>query len=583
MKKSKEASMNVNEVEHEKKFDEDSKGTFLRKTRMEKESSKLDNDLIHGKVRNTGARKIIQSQNMMLSSLLGKGEKTMIKIEYFDTMLSVERRIHHLNKLFSKIKLRVIHKPFIILDMLKIMGDDRSSVNMFVSMSKKLINMRKRNGLDTIINFVEHKKEIIDNLANITSRLKQKRKMENWTKIENEQIRKQKSKRKIQRMKRGLKFFGIIVINMIRDRGRVVFSQIYRTSLERGRDWGKQEEDLNIAGQQGFSRGKEEVNIQNQWEDREFSKKKEEDKEDESSFNHQFEVRPNQMNAYFHKKDDNKANDFMSGEIKKKGDYESSFEDVDDTGLQRFQIALNQGNVDPTTIINRINSEMDRIGARLSKDELNEKIMSLQEKIEMLTQLTNLMQLLKKYFESLKGNKDLESHKVNKKNFEQILILLQKLIERLLQRMSSNLLDPSNMKSRDSSHHLEESPSADEERQRVESDPNSMAQIQILNQNLTKEMESLVNLVGPDKEVQVFDQNKGFDQDKGFESYKNPNYGTNEVAESGDEFRSVSGINGLLHEMMQNLNNMNQNIDNSNSTQQTEKCILYLQSTLTDI
>ena len=83
--------------------------------RMQKESQVLDSGQYYGKVHNMQARNLVQSQNQMISSLISKPDNNaMIQIEYFDTLLNLERKAEHFSKLFNKIRLRVIHKPFII-------------------------------------------------------------------------------------------------------------------------------------------------------------------------------------------------------------------------------------------------------------------------------------------------------------------------------------------------------------------------------------------------------------------------------------------------------------------------------------
>jgi hypothetical protein len=532
---------------------EERKMLIQQQNRMEKESKVLDSGNFHGKVHNKEARQLMSSQNEMISSLISRPEKTMIKIEYFDTLLNYERKMEHFLKLFTKIKLRVIHKPFIILDMLKLMTDDRSSVNIFVSLIKKLVNMRKRGAMDSIIDFVEHKKELINKWGVLAKKARRMEQRRVFAILEKEQIAKHKEKNRLQKNRRGLRYLGTILNNFFREYKRKIWVSFVRKAFSEDSKWEPKEVNLDITNQQGFLKGKD---FKAKMGSSERGYKKGKDENEESSFNHTFEVRRNQMNAYFYKDGKTKGSEYNSGDEdkgKKKRDFESSFDDQEEGGIQQVEMALNAGNVDSSKLLAQIRSEIEKIQARLDKDESNEDPLSIKEKIEMLTQLTHLMQLIKKYYESFKDDTE-DNKKIDRKDFEQVLIILQRVIARLLHKIPSDMNGMINPKSRQSSHMNEDQGSLDEERMRYDS---HRLQVE-MGKNLNQEMESLVNLIEPKVGLK-----RRMGDEGEYETEKEKEYETENNAEYGTEaMQSVTGINGLLEEMMNNLNQMNQNIDN---------------------
>ena len=511
---------------------------FMQK-RMEKESQVLDSNEYYGKVHNTEARKMMSSQNDMISSLISKPEQTMIKIEYFDTLLNLERKIEHFNKLFTKIKLRVIHKPFIILDMLKIMTDDRSGTNIFVSLIKKLINMRKRSALDSVIDFVEHKKELINKWGMIVKKAKRKDQREHFDIIEQDQIIKHKERNRLQKNRRGLRYLGTILNNFFREYKRNVWTNFVRKAFSEENKWEPKEVHLDISNHQGFLKGKE-IKTKMGSSERGYTRE-----EGESSMNNTTEIRNNQMNAYIYKNGKTRGSEYNSGDedkIKKKADFDSSFEE--EGGIQQVEMALNSGNVDSEKILAQIRSEIEKIQKRLDKDETNEEPLGIKEKIEMLTQLTHLMGLIKKYYESFKDDTE-ESKRIDRKDFEQVLIILQRVIARLLHKIPTDMNGMVNPKSRRSSQHNEEAGSVEAEQMQYDS---HRLQVE-MGKNLNQEMESLVNLIEPKVGLK-----RRMGEEGEYDTENKDEYGTQEM-------QSVTGINGLLEEMMQNLNVMNQNIE----------------------
>lgn len=518
--------------------------------RMEKESHMLDLEDFSGKVHNLEARKLMKSQNELVSSMVGRSEKTMIKIEYFDTLLNLERKMEHFIKLFTKIKLRVIHKPFIILDMMKIMTDGRSGVNLLASLLGKLVKMRKREAVDSVIDFVEHKKELITKWGRLVKGKVAGKKREDFMEIESRQIEKQKEQRKMQKNRRGLRYLGTILNNFFREYKRNVWASFARKVFAEDSKWENREVSLDITNQQGFLKAKEKKAALGSSE-RGFPKGK--DENEESSFNHTFEVRRNQMNAYFYKNGKAKGSVYNSGDEdkgKKKREFESSFEDPEEGGLQRVQMALESKQVDSGKLLGQIRSEIEKIQEKLNKDETKEEQLSVKEKIDMLGQLTNLMQLIKKYYEGFKDKE--HTKKGEREDFEQVLMILQRVVASLLHRLPSEVgaLHPD--KSRRSSHLNEEEASVDEEQIDYES---AQAQLDDVNKHLTKEMEGLLNLIEPKVGIQRKTRNENY------ESEKRPFETEEERQADAEQFQSVSGINGLLQEMMQNLNVMNENIE----------------------
>lgn len=524
-----------------------------QQNRMDKESRELDSAKYFGKVHNLDARKMISSQNEMISSMVSRPEKTMIKIEYFDTLLNLERKMEHFLKLFTKIKLRVIHKPFIILDMLKIMTEDRSGVSIFVSLVKKLLNMRKRDGVDAVIDFVEHKKELINRWARLAGALSRRRKQLTLGAIEQEQIAKHKRRTRLQKNRRGLRYLGTILNNFFREYKRSVWVGFVRKAFAEEPKWKSKEVSLDITNQQGFLRGKEKKSGPVGSSEGAYAKAKDE----ESSYNnHTFEVRGNQMNTYFDTNGKQKGSEYNSGDDdkdkEKKRDFESSFEEPEERTLEQVQVALVKGGVDSGKLLGQIRSEIEKIQGRLDKDEKNEKRLKFKDKIDMLTQLTNLLQMIKKYYEGLKDKA--EDKKVDREDFEQVLQILQRVIARLLQKIPTDIGDLGHLKSQRSSRVNGETGSLEDERARFDS---HRLQAE-MGKNLNKEMESLVNLIEPKTDLK---RRMGEEADYETEPAADNEY--REGDENLEKMQSVSGINGLLEEMMQNLNVMNENIDNN--------------------
>ena len=537
---------------------------------MKKTSKQLDQYKIHGVVRNTDARRMIEDQNGLLSSMLRKNENTMIKIEYFDTVLNFERKMEHFVKIFGKIRLRVIHKPFIILDMLKIMSNNRSSVKMFVSLMKKILKTRQRDAVDSMIKYVEHKTDIWNNWGEISRKLLHTERIRIWKKIEADTILEHKKTRQVQRMRRGLKFFGTIVNSMIRDNKRDTWSYIQRRSFERSAmviRKKKKEQEMEIAGNQGFIREKvDRVGPSDDtWTEGESKKKKEDEKDEDSSFNH-YKIGNNQMNAYFHKKGDSKQVVYGSGSdklnvMKKKGEFESSFEEVEETTVtQKVQAAMVKGDSDPDKILTAIKAEIERVKSKLDDDNNMEDMLSMQEKIDRnLSQLTNLMQMLKEYYQTTVDDSNGNPQSKHKKNFEGVLKLLQKLINQLLLKMSSGMeIATMNVKSGQGLNLNEDTVSFEEEKKKMDSNIKSIYQIDELNKNLTKEIENLNKF--EESQRRMPSDVKPFT--KPFESYKVDNFESNDAEESLQEFQSVGGIDRLFQEMTQNLKNMNSNHNN---------------------
>lgn len=503
---------------------------------MVKESELLDSRNYLGKVHNGQARRLIQEHTEIIPSKSKLPENTMIKIEYFDTLLNLERKVEHLNKLFTKIKLRVIHKPFIILDMLKIMSDDRSGVNIFASLLGKLLKMRKRTGMDSIIEFVEHKKKVINRWGGLAERLKKVRLAEQFKIIENEQIQKQKIQRQIQKNRRGLRYLGTILNNFLREYRRKIWTVFVRKAFANEVKWTNREVSLDITDQAGFIKSKDKYEKRRVEASPDRPSEKTKDENEEGEYEHTFEVRKNQMNAYFYKNGKAQGSEYNSGdEYKKK--QESSFEE-EESGLQKMEMALNSGNVDPSKLLNQIRNEIERIQNKLDKDENKEEPLSLKEKIDMLNQMTHLMGLIKKYYECFKDESH-DSKKIDRKDFDQVLVILQRVIARLLRKIPDEM----------GKVNTQENVSADEEREEFQSNQKTLEDV---NRELTKEMAGLLNLIEPKVGIKP--------EAEGYETEKNEQF-ESAHPDGVEQFQSVTGINGLLEEMMNNLNAMNENIE----------------------
>ena len=313
--------------------------------------------------------------------------------------------------------------------------------------------------------------------------------------------------------------------------------------------------------QQRFLIAKDKKNIAVGSSERGYQKGQKEENDESSFYNNTYEVSRNQMNAYYNKgkAKGSSYNSDNEEKPKKKREFESSFEDLEEGGIQRMQMALNSGNIDSGKLLVQIKNEIDKIQKKLDQDENNEKVLSFGEKIDMLSQLMNLMQLIKKYYESFKDDTE-ESQKINKKNFEQVLVILQRVISRLLHKMPSEVglfAKPKNQ----IEVLAKENGSMDEEKQAEYETYH--ARVEELNKIMNKEVAGIVNLISPKLGL------KQMENEEEFETEKNQEFEANDD-EGAEHFGSVTGINKMLAEMTQSLNLLGQMNSNPRGDQNAD-------------
>jgi hypothetical protein len=363
-----------------------------------------------------------------------------------------------------------------------------------------------------------------------------------YEKTENIQVQKQKNARKIFKLKRALKFFGSIMRNIIKSKIRNHFTIVYRNSLERpNRVYLKpSESNLDIAGQQGFVKLKSEEELE---------------VDEESSFINTIEVRRNQMNAYLNNNSQQKGSFYGSGDdsenIKKKDD-DGYTEDEDEDRLEKVKQAISKGK-DPSQILEEIQLEINKMSDKLNRDDTSQQSLSLKQRIDMLTQLTNLIQLLKNYHENFNEESfPKNQHNSNtKKNFERILKSLQNLIQRLLQKLSGN--SSSEIYSNKITRTLS---SEQDQKSKINSEFASLAQIDEINKNITNEIESLARMI---------DTKKPTTNQESLNHQPTNNYETHQTQNSTTEFQSINKINILLNDMVDNIAFMNGNLSSEKS------------------
>ena len=576
----------------------------------------VDQDKIKNKFMKYPKEKIEKQQNGKLDAIFKNDANRLIKIEYYDTLLNVERKIDHFVKLFNKIRLRVIHKPFIIIDMLKLMPEEQTSVYVLSSLYNKLRKMRTRKGLDSIIHFVEYKKNLIVRLAEMGKRL-MKRKNQSFMKTVGDRIDKEvRFKRKNQILRRSLKYFGTLINNIIREKKKdTLGTMIIKLQLQ-DRKWRRlNDQDLGIQENRGFviqKRGSNRFHNQiQQNQHMTFDVKNRNnsryDKNDSDvrnqSFNNTLE-KEKLKNAFTQKSGDtqpsgqrdlspdkstNKKNSNRNQVAmsfgskagrnilsKKDAFYDDAGNSVvnENSGLNtknnstyqnsNNHLSIKSGNTQDGSLplknvfnnrltserkgdlLMRIKAEIMDINEQMLKDERDpNQDMSLPQRIELLNRLGKLMELLKKYYESQRRRGSHHEDMAQKKNFEQVLILVKRLMETLLKKMSDDLMN-SQVKNSQKKIGGEEMPdNRDDDRSFTDDDHRSLARIDQMTRQLTKDLE---NLIPPNYE---------------FETLGNTQHGSITYDPRDKEFQSISAINNLLQEVVHNLNNINQNMDDN--------------------
>ena len=207
---------------------------------------------------------------------------------------------------------------------------------------------------------------------------------------------------------------------------------------------------------------------------------------------------------------------------------------------------FNQRNNKKGDLLIKIKKEIMDINEKMLREEKNpDQELTLPERIELLNRLSALMELLKKYYESQRKKGNHNEDTTQKNNFEQVLILIKRLMESLLKRMSDGLIH-SQVKTSNKKISQDQTPHFIEEQNPIpDDDHRSLARIGMMTRQLTKDLE---NLIPPTYE---------------FETLGNTQHASVSHDPRDKEFQSISAINNLLQEVVQNLNNINENMDDN--------------------
>lgn len=184
--------------------------------------------------------------------VFSKGANQMIKIEYYDTLLNAQRKVDFFSKLMNKIRLRTVHKPFLLLTMFKIKDSKTKYTLNINSVLKKIFKNAKRNSFDKIIKENKNKKNVLYKWALIVGKLMNKMKKNRLNEIELKQTQVIKQERKKQIFKRSLKYFGTIMNHIIRDKKKQYFNHILLKLNREGFAPLVKRPDLKIQGNNGF-------------------------------------------------------------------------------------------------------------------------------------------------------------------------------------------------------------------------------------------------------------------------------------------------------------------------------------------
>lgn len=206
--------------------------------------------------------------------------------------------------------------------------------------------------------------------------------------------------------------------------------------------------------------------------------------------------------------------------------------------VSKKRVIINQ---ETNVLMNRIKDEIKELQAAVHTDEGDG--VPFEANIELLGRLTTLLGLVKKYYQGLrKGSFRGEESRASRKNFEQVLVLIRKLMDKLLKKVSTDLA---------TSQMLDKSTrgNAPEDEAELERKNRSIVRINSMRQRLTRDLQTLIP--------------KGFPT-TGDVSLGSPGMTVeeNEDLEHQTHLDSISDINGLLVELAMNLNQMNHAIEN---------------------
>lgn len=552
--------------------------------RILREGKRLQDQKVFGEVHNFKARKDINLRASAGSNIYLSDPNKMINIEYYDQYLNMERKMCHLLKVVGKIRLRKIQKPFMILDMLELINPVKPRTKILLSLIKEMIQLRKRQAIDSIVDYVEMKKQIKGRWAKMTTGLLALRKKQHWREIEIRKRQEHRNKRSGVKRKRGVKLMGSILGCLFRDMTRSVFEEIIVFGAGRAEFGKKSSPTYEIEEQQDFLKEKADREMRNgNLAGRLGGEETTGESKKENRFEGSFGNRQNQMNAYY------------NPDSKKRG-FESSFEMID-----------------PNRLTNDINAKMALIQKAL-KDEgqnENESLGGFEGGMESLTHLTQLMQMLKKYFEQVKHEGEGETEKAHRAKFQQVLKMLKQLINLILAKMSNTHA------SAFASQRSEQTEEPGIDHENPDSNMNSHRLIEELQIQLNKEMEDIhqiINSEGYNAEQEIpettqqeeeeehfpeqitsegqegrintrttFGHKRTGDlsgnEESDFQRRESNAFGGTEqdVFKSGqqsqntDGYQSVGNFNNMLEEITEKLFNLNMNLEQGEAEQENEQ------------
>lgn len=397
--------------------------------------------------------------------------------------------------------------------------------------------MKRRQSFDKIISFVENKKKIPYKWLSLIQMLQKKNLKETKAEIKVSQNKVLMDKRKHKMMNNSFKFLSSIMNNMIKERKTNYFNHIIMKMNSDRKHGHAKKASLGIENHSGFLMVKDEfqkhnsqfgtnnrysnVPNENDEEDNHFQ-------EDEHLNNYEtYEIESINSNHLVQKRRGTGAqgmNIFLQSIAKGSQSVQFSFFDKD------------------INLIDKIRTEIQDISNKINE---NKQSLSIEERIDLLNRLTVIMNLLKKYYQEKEYTNE-EDNKKQQKNFETVLQLVKKLMELLLKKMSDDISDSQIRLKRVKSNYESYN---DEEIKKLESENRSLLRLGQLTRRLTQDL----GRIGTHKNIDTNGQGDVF---MGSRSIPFEN--------SEVEFQSITAINNLLKDMVQNLNILNINDPKSN-------------------
>ena len=505
---------------------------------MKEASKQLNHEKIQGKVMRMTPNQLKSEQTQKMKNLMTSDPKKLEKMKYYDSLLNMERKCTHFNTLFLKHRLKMIHKPFIILDMLRIMEDNRSPFDIFMCLYIRLRNTRKRKGFDAVLKYVEHKNELVDMWAYLAEKLlyKEKRDVIKQVKARKKVEKKVQDQNKI--MKRSLTFLFSVIGNFVRRNLRGGLMEIKNKNEEmkkidieeREREKENMKKQLDIGESQGFFIQKfEKKEIEPEVKIVEIPVKVDYETfkvEHTNNTFHHVPERRGEMNAY------------LEGKMPVNTEEEYKESQVSETAGSRRSMEERQ-----KVILVEVNQEIMSIKRQMLMSS-SRHTLTLDEEIVLLNKLTNLMSLLKKYYENIMENPKFRNSKQTRSNFEQIMGLVKGIIDKLIERVEREK----------EKRRLESAENTGREQDPVfeAKERKSLLHIDNMNKKLKREFEELKNFL----ETKSGDENEYTDKSS--------------LHQSNESDSKQNEINHMLQEMLQNLGQVKNTMETQNLVVQEE-------------